>query len=42
MIRGLKNGKLQINDPNFKINSDKLWDIQKVLDQTVAIWTYSK
>lgn len=42
VIRGLKNGKLQVNDLNSKINSDKLWDIQKVLDQTSAIWAYSK
>lgn len=42
VIRGLKNGKLQINDPNSKINSDKLWDVKKVLDQTAAIWAYSK
>lgn len=42
VIRGMKEGKLMINDPNSPSRSKKLWDIDRVLDQTQSIWAYSK
>jgi hypothetical protein len=37
---GLQDGKLVINDPNSIERSSKLWDIDEVLSQTNAIWSY--
>ncbi len=42
VICGLKDGKLPINDPNSKINSSKLWSVERVVKQTVAIWMFRK
>ena len=42
VISGIKDGKLEVKDPNSKIRTKKLWDIDRVLDQTNAIWAYSK
>lgn len=39
---GLQDGKLLIRDPNSYANTNKLWDIQTVLDQSNAIYGYSK
>lgn len=42
VISGMKDGKLEIRDPNSKIRTKKLWDVERVIDQTNAIWAYSK
>jgi hypothetical protein len=36
----LQDGKLVINDPNSIERSSQLWDIDEVLSQTNAIWSY--
>jgi hypothetical protein len=35
-------GKLKINDPNSKVRSKKTWDVDRVLRQTKAMWSYQK
>lgn len=42
VLTGLQNGKLKINDPNSRKNSEKTWDIDQVLEQTKAVWVYYK
>lgn len=34
-------GTIKINDPNSAINSEKNWDIQRVLDQAKGMWSYT-
>ena len=38
VLTGLQNGRLKINDPNSRKNSEKTWDIDQVLEQTKAVW----
>ena len=33
--------RLIIRDPNSRINSDMLWDFQRVMDQTTSLWSYT-
>lgn len=40
VLTGIKNGKLTVNDPNSRKNSEKTWDIDRVLEQTKALWVY--
>lgn len=35
-----EDGKLLINDPNSKVNSRKKWDIEKVMSQMKAAWSF--
>ena len=42
VLTGLQNGRLKINDPNSRKNSEKTWDIDQVLEQTKAVWVYHK
>ena len=42
VLTGLQNGRLKINDPNSRKNSEKTWDIDQVLEQTKAVWVYYK
>lgn len=42
VLTGLQNGRLKINDPNSRKNSEKTWDIDQVLEQTNAVWVYYK
>lgn len=41
VITGMKDGKLIVHDPNSKIRTKQLWDVDRVLNQTQAIWAYS-
>ena len=40
VLTGIKNEKLTVNDPNSRKNSEKTWDIDRVLEQTRALWVY--
>lgn len=42
VVYGVKDGKLQVRDPNSKIRTEKLWDVDRVVQQTRSIWAYSK
>ena len=42
VVYGMKDGKLQVRDPNSKIRTEKLWDVDRVVNQTRSIWSYSK
>lgn len=33
-------GKIIVNDPNSRINSEKLWEMDVLLPQIKALWTY--
>lgn len=35
-----EDGKLLINDPNSKVNSRKKWDVEKVMSQMKAAWSF--
>ena len=37
-----ENGKVVVNDPNSRINSDKHWDVDVLVSQMKGIWKYSK
>lgn len=42
VLTGLaSNGKIQINDPNSKINSNKIWDVNIFLKETKNLWKIS-
>lgn len=34
-------GKIIVNDPNSKINSEKSWDVETIMKQTRNLWSYS-
>lgn len=38
VIAGCQDGKLRINDPNSKVNSQKLWDYDEICDQILNLW----
>lgn len=40
-VTGTKDGKLIINDPNSKTNSNKLWDFSVVSPQIKQIWSFN-
>ena len=40
VLTGYKNGKIQINDPNSRKNSKKLWDLSKIKGQTRNLWVF--
>ncbi|MFR8170421.1 MAG: C39 family peptidase [Marvinbryantia sp.] len=33
-------GSIQVNDPNSRINSEKAWDIERILPQIKGMWAY--
>lgn len=41
VITSYQNGKVKVNDPNSIIRSTQLWDIEKVVSQCSAIYSYS-
>ena len=41
VVTGMENGQFIVKDPNSNKNS-KLWDPQRVVDQTRSVWAFSK
>jgi len=35
-----KDGKIKLNDPNSRQNTEKMWDTQELLDQMKSMWAY--
>jgi len=35
-----KDGKIKLNDPNSRKNTEKTWDAQELLDQMKSMWAY--
>ena len=33
-------GSIRVNDPNSRINSEKAWDIERILPQIKGMWAY--
>ncbi len=42
VFTGVKDGKLKVNDPNSRINSEKLWEYEKIESQIKNLWVYEK
>jgi len=47
VLRGIKNGKVIVSDPNSKQRSNKLWDLSLIISQSSKksnspFWVYSK
>lgn len=42
VICGMSEGQLSINDPYSAVNSAKTWDVEKVLDQTKALYAFTR
>ena len=42
VVYGIEGNQLLIRDPNSKIRTNQKWDIDRVINQTQAIWAYSK
>ena len=42
VVYGIEGNQLLIRDPNSKIRTNQKWDIDRVINQTSAIWAYSK
>ena len=40
VVTGYKDGKIKINDPNSKKNSEKLWDFSKIKGQIRNLWVF--
>lgn len=40
VLTGYKDGKIQINDPNSKKNSQKLWDYDRISGQIKDLWVF--
>lgn len=40
VFTGYENGKMKINDPNSKKNSEKLWDFSKIKGQIRNLWVF--
>ena len=38
VITGVENGQLRVNDPNSRINSEKLWAYETIAAQTKNLW----
>lgn len=39
---GYEDGKIKVNDPNSKANSDKLWDFESISGQIKQLWVFRK
>lgn len=42
VLAGVKDGKFQVNDPNSRLRSQKLWSYEELEDQIRNIWAISK
>lgn len=40
VLAGVMEDKIIVNDPNSPKNSEKLWDIEKIMKQTRDLWAY--
>lgn len=40
LLVGYEDGKFQINDPNSRINSQKLWEFEEFADQIKMMWSF--
>lgn len=40
ILTGYKDGKIQVNDPNSKKNSQKLWDYDRISGQIKNLWVF--
>lgn len=38
LLTGEEDGRIRLNDPNSVQNSEKLWDLETILNQTQAMW----
>lgn len=41
LVVGYEDGKFRVNDPNSRINSEKLWEFEEFADQIKMMWSYS-
>ena len=41
LVVGYEDGKFRVNDPNSRINSEKLWDFEEFSDQIKMMWSFS-
>ncbi|HIY63021.1 MAG TPA: C39 family peptidase [Candidatus Mediterraneibacter stercoripullorum] len=39
VLTGVENGKIRVNDPNSKVNSEKLWDYDRLESQINNLWS---
>ena len=37
-----ENGDLKVNDPYSSINSEKPWDLDEIIAQTIALYAFAK
>ena len=42
VLTGVKDGKFQVNDPNSRLRSQKLWSYEELEDQIRNIWAISR
>ena len=42
VLTGVKDGKFQVNDPNSRLRSRKLWSYEELEDQIRNIWAISR
>ena len=38
LLTGEEDGRIRVNDPNSVKNSDKLWDVETIIDQAQGMW----
>jgi len=41
VLTGVIDGKVTVNDPNSPKNSEKLWDVDVIMNQTRDLWAYT-
>ena len=41
MLTGIEDGKIQVNDPNSRVRSEKLWDYSRLEYQINNLWVYT-
>ena len=37
-----EDGKIKVNDPNSKVNSEKLWEFESISSQIKQLWVFRK
>ena len=37
-----EDGKIRVNDPNSKVNSEKLWEFDSISSQIKQLWVFRK
>ena len=42
VLRGVKDGEFQVNDPNSVVNSEKLWSYEQIEGQIRNLWVMEK